>query len=186
MSPTTLSPPMTADEFAATDHKGFELVQGQLVELSVSNTTANTATEVLFYGIQFTKPRNLGAWFSSEGGVRCFPDDPDRVRKPDAFFVSRERLPGDTWSTAFVSIPPDLAVEVVSPNDLAYEVQGKVRESLEAGVTVVWVIYPETRTAFIHRAGRGVEIFENEELEAEPVLPGFRCKLAAVLPAPSK
>lgn len=177
MSSTTLSPPVTAEEFAARDHKGLELVDGQVVEVPVSSATAHTSSRVLFKGTEYTDPRQLGVWFSADGGIRCFPDDPDRVRKPDAFFVRRERLPSNIWTTPFVEVAPDLAVEVVSPSDLATEVRGKVQEYLDAGVPVVWVIFPDTRTAWIHRVDRGVEIFESGELEAEPVIPGFRCRL---------
>jgi Uma2 family endonuclease len=167
MSPTTLSPPVTADEFAAREHKGFELVDGQVVEVAASSATAHTSSRVLFKGTEYTDPRQLGAWFSADGGIRCFPDDPERVRKPDAFFVRRERLPVNVWLTPFVEVAPDLAVEVVSPS-----------------IPVVWVIFPDTRTAWIHRADRGNEIFESGELEAEPVIPGFRCRLSDVLPRP--
>jgi Uma2 family endonuclease len=75
-------------------------------------------------------------------------------------------------------IAPDLAVEVVSPNDTAYEIDEKVREFLDAGVPLVWVVNPEQRTVEIHRAnGFGTILRENDEISGEDVIPGFRCRV---------
>ena len=49
-------------------------------------------------------------------------------------------------------VVPDLAVEVVSPNDRQYDVDHKVAEYLEVGVKLVWVINPDTRVVVIYRA----------------------------------
>jgi Uma2 family endonuclease len=69
---------------------------------------------------------------------------------------------------------------VISPNDLASEIDAKVEEYLAAGVQVVWVINPDSRIARIHRSDSIRGVHEAEELEAEPVLPGFRCRLSDV------
>ncbi len=58
-------------------------------------------------------------------------------------------LTHSTKDGGYVYIPPDLAVEVVSPNDSAYEVENKVVEYLGVGVPLVWVIFPESRTAYV-------------------------------------
>ena len=81
----------------------------------------------------------------------CFPDAPAKVRKPDASFIRRGRLPGEALPDGFCPIPPDVAAEVVSPNDLAYEVDEKVGEWLRAGVRLVWVINPRARIVAVHR-----------------------------------
>ena len=80
------------------------------------------------------------------------------MRKPDVSFVRKERLPEGLTSEGYLYIPPDLAVEVVSPNDLAYQVDHKVDEYLNAGVPLVWVINPESRKVFIHRRDMSVSV----------------------------
>ena len=52
-------------------------------------------------------------------GYQCFPHDPGLVRKPDVSFVRYGRFPGGVLPEGWAKIPPDLAVEVVSPNDTA-------------------------------------------------------------------
>jgi Uma2 family endonuclease len=97
--------------------------------------------------------------------------------------IRKGRLPGERFPEGYVRIAPDLAVEVISPNDLAYEVDDKVEEYLRAGVRLVWVVNPQTRTVRIHRAdGSIAQRREGEDLTGDDVLPGFVCPLAAVFP----
>ena len=75
-------------------------------------------------------------------------------------------------------IAPNLAVEVISPNDSYEEVEEKVREYLAANVELVWVINPATRSVRVHRAdGSVTDLDENSELDGENVVPGFRCRV---------
>lgn len=79
----------------------------------------------------------------------------------------------------FLRIAPDLAVEVVSPNDTVYEVDEKVEELLAAGVRLVWVLNPETRIVEVHRLdGTVSKLHVADELSGEDVLPGFTCPVA--------
>ena len=79
----------------------------------------------------------------------------------------------------FMPIPPDLAVEVVSPNDLAYDVANKIEEYLKNGFSLIWIVYPSTRTVSIHRADGTVSLLhENDEISGESALPEFKCKVA--------
>ena len=92
-------------------------------------------------------------------------------------FISQGRAP-DPPPTGYLTLAPDLAVEVVSPNDRAGEVQGKVSDWLTAGSRLVWVIDPVRRRAVIYRADGSVALLaEHDALEGEDVLPGFGCPL---------
>src|SRR5262249_10914622 len=96
------------------------------------------------------------------------------------------RLPGDELPDGHVTIPPDLAVEVVSPNDLFYEVDRKVQEYLQAGVRLVWVVNPDCRLGWVHRADGSVGcVREQDELTGEDVLPAFRCPLRLIFQRPT-
>ena len=93
--------------------------------------------------------------------------------KPDVSFIRVGRLKPDLME-GHVPIPPDLAVEVVSPNDYFREVQDKVGEYLRAGVRLVWVLEPSSRTILVYWAdGTGETLNESGRLSGEAVLPGF-------------
>ena len=131
----------------------------------------------------FAEPHGLGWAFPADCGYQCFPDAPDKVRKPDASFIQRGRLPGEQLHEGHVRIAPDLAVEVVSANDLFDEVEIKVGEYLGAGVRLVWVVNPRTRTGQVYRAdGSVTRLREGDELSGEDVLPGFRCRVHDLFP----
>lgn len=83
-------------------------------------------------------------------------------------------------------IAPDLAVEMVSPNDGVYELDRKVDEYLRAGVRRVWVINPERQSVRIHRGpGDLSELIGPAVLADELVLPGFRCPLPELFAGPA-
>jgi Uma2 family endonuclease len=107
--------------------------------------------------------------------------DPDTVRGPDVAFWSKERLP--VIPDSYLDVPPDLAVEVVSPGDHYSRVQNKVRQYLRCGVRMVWVVDPEDRSVTVYRSQKEGKILgENDILTGEDVLPGFSCRVADLLP----
>ncbi len=92
-------------------------------------------------------------------------------------------MPGDVSPKGWVKISPDLAVEVVSPNDPAEELEEKLRDYRKAGVPLVWVIYPELRAAkVLRRDCPSAELEEEDVLSGEDVIPGFLCPLREILP----
>jgi Uma2 family endonuclease len=172
------------DLLAMPEGEKYELVDGHLVERNMSRLSNLVAGEVYYLVKGFVRNLDLGwVWTASQGYV-CFPDSPRKVRFPDVSFVRKDRLPDAvTPDGGYVYIPPDLVVEVVSPNDTAYEVENKVVEYLGVGVPLIWVIFPESRTAYLYRGdGTVVRLREDDELTGEPVLPGFRCRLGEIFP----
>jgi Uma2 family endonuclease len=70
-------------------------------------------------------------------------------------------------------------VEVLPPSDNPVDVQQKVRDYLEAGARLVWVIAPAARTTTIYRAdGSACLLREDDDLDGEDVLPGLTIPLA--------
>ncbi len=159
------------------DSKQYELVDGQLEEKEVSYLSSLIGGEVSRRLSNHVLERELGTVTGSDASFQCFDDDdPLKVRRPDVAFIARGRLPAEELARGHVTISPDLAVEVVSPNDYVYELNKKVQEYLRAGVRLVWVIDPENRTLLVHRANRTLAEFNPEdELTGEDVIPGFRC-----------
>jgi Uma2 family endonuclease len=112
-------------------------------------------------------------------GYQCFPDEPGKFRKPDVSVVSTARLVDIDSTTGFMPIAPDLAIEVVSPNDLASELADKIEEYLHNGFPLVWIVQPSTHTVTIHRGDGSVShLHADDEITGESALPTFRCKVA--------
>jgi Uma2 family endonuclease len=113
------------------------------------------------------------------GFVLGLPHDPERVRAPDVAFVTTARLSQGQLPEQFIHGAPDLAVEVLSPSDDPVDVQQKVRDYLEAGTRLVWVVAPRARTATVYRADGSARLLrEGDRLDGEDVLPGLVISLA--------
>jgi len=175
----------TADEFLALpDRDRYELVDGYLVEQNVSVLSSLVGARLLRLISNHCEAHAPAAWtFGADCLYQCFPGHPRKVRKPDISLIHPERLSAEQLEEGFLTLPPDLAVEVVSPNDLAYEIEEKVREYLEAGVRLVWVVYPPTRTVHIRRGDGTIAVAAStNDLEGEGVVPGFRCRVGDLFP----
>jgi Uma2 family endonuclease len=170
-----------AELLALPDEKNYELVDGRLVERTMSMLSSWVAGELHFQTRSYCQANACGWPFPGGTGYQCFTESPLKVRKPDVSFIRTARLPADAASEGYSSIAPDLAVEVVSPNDPVCEVGQKVAEWLAAGVPLVWVVHPEARAVRVHRRGGPVSWLRAEdELSGEEVLPGFHCRVAAI------
>ncbi len=99
--------------------------------------------------------------------------NPDVVRAPDIYFVSFARW-GDLDGNGFFVGAPDLAVEVLSPEDRASKVQEKVREYFAAGCSLVWIVDPDNRTVTVHPSANEAHVLSGRQsVTAEALLPGF-------------
>jgi Uma2 family endonuclease len=171
----------TPEEILAIDSDGsYELVDGQLVERPLMGAEANLiASELSFRLKSHVKAGALGVCFGENCPYQCFPHDPTRVRKPDASFVRTGRLPGDKVPRGSIRIVPDLVIEVVSPTDLAEDLDERLTDYLRAGVPLVWVVYPKTRHGQVYRPdGRSARVGPDGEMTGDDVVPGFACRLA--------
>jgi Uma2 family endonuclease len=163
------------------DQRGFELIDGQWKEKSMGIEASIVAANLLTLLKAHVKANALGYVCESEAGYQIFADRPNRVRKPDGSFVARGRFPDDKPFRGHSKVAPDLAFEIVSPNDLAEEVNEKVVEFLGAGVRLLWVVYPASRTVHVFRPNGGAAFLaETDELSGEDVVPGFSCRVADV------
>ncbi len=165
------------------DEKDYELVDGLLVERNMSVLSSWVGGQVYFELNAFLRENPIGWAWPADLGYACFSDAPKKVRKPDVSFIRKERLPEGLTSEGYEYITPDLAVEVVSPDETSYEVEAKVIEYLDAGVSLIWIIHPEVRTVRIHRGDGSVSWLRDKDgLSGEGVVPGFRCPVSAIFP----
>ncbi len=107
--------------------------------------------------------------------------DPATVRGPDVAVVLKARV-GDQLPIRFFPGAPDLAVEVLSPDDGPGEVAAKVADYLKAGSGAVWVIDPEGATLTVHTRGVSLKYGREEDVAGAPVLPDFRIAVRDLLP----
>lgn len=165
--------------------KGYELVDGRLQELNVSAKSSRVGAEFVFLLMLYSRTHQPGWVFQSDASFQCFPDDPNRVRRADAAFIALDRFTAEQYEAeGHITVCPDLVVEVISPNDLAAELNRKTEEWLQAGARLVWVIDPDAKLVYVHRPDGAADLRESDTLTGEPVLPGFSCRVADLFRLP--
>lgn len=173
---------MTADELLKLrlPDKRTELVRGKLVVREPAG--ARHGSVAMRLGVilgAYVPERNLGLVLAAETGFKL-PGEPQTVRAPDVGFVRAERVPARV-PVGYFDGAPDLAVEVLSPDDRPSEVGDKVSDWLAAGAGLVWVIDPGSRRTLVHRAdGTRSRLTDRDALEGETVVPGFTCLLREI------
>lgn len=169
-------------ELALDPDKNYEIVNGQPEEKAAfGGKHGLVATRLAVRLGSFIEASQLGE-VSTRANFKLVTNE----RIPDLSFVAADRIPPEGVPEGVWQIPPDLAVEIISPNDLHEKVSGKVLEYLEAGVQQVWIVSPEHRTVTIFRSMEQVQVFSGDrKLESPDLLPGFSCSLAEIFPAVS-
>lgn len=170
----------TEDDLRAMPKDGniYELVDGEIRMSPAGDRHSAVALRLASRLLVFVDQNRLGHVMGADAGYRL---PGGNVRSPDASFVSTGRFPDDQPTVDWGSLAPDLAVEVLSPRDRPRFVLDKVGEYLAAGVRLVWVVDPATRRATVHRSlTQARTIGEDDFLDGEDVLPGFRCRLGEV------
>lgn len=174
---------MTAEdlEHLYLPHKSTELVRGRVIVREPPGAKHGRIQAKLGYLVTgFVLQHNLGVTFGQDTGFKIGAN-PDTVRAPDLAFVAAERA-GRLPERGYAALAPDLAVEILSPDDRPGEVFAKVGDWLEAGTRLVWVIDASRREARVHRADGSLGLVSADgALDGEGVLPGFSCALAEVL-----
>jgi Uma2 family endonuclease len=167
---------MTADDLLTMPDDGMrhELVRGELRTMPPGGWGhGRRSLEIAASLNGFVNMHRLGGVVAGEVGFRL-ATNPDTVRLPDAAFIRIDRLEGINLDRGYYVGAPDLAVEVISPNDLYTEVDEKVAEWLEHGTRLVFVVNPRRRTVAVHRPGRDVRILGADDvLAGEDVVPGW-------------
>jgi Uma2 family endonuclease len=159
------------------DH--YELVDGVPKEKEMGAEADEIGLGLGSLLFAFVRSRRLGHVFGPKTGYVCFRDDPKKLRQPDVSYIATGRLDGDKAPEGHIKIAPDLAAEIISPHNLYEEIESKVAEYRSAGVKLIWIISPRTRTVLIRRLdGSCAEVGATGQLSGEDVLPGFTCAVA--------
>jgi len=165
----------------ASDLGRCELLSGELVRMNpaggehgrvVARLTVAIGTHVSTHG--------LGITYGAETGF-VLARQPDTVRAPDVAFVAAGRAP-TVHRSGFLEGAPDLAVEVLSPDDRPRYIREKVAEWLRAGASAVWVVDPRGRTVTVHDVQQEPTLLrEPDRLLGGEILPGLVMTVRDVL-----
>jgi Uma2 family endonuclease len=163
----------TADQlFHASGLGRCELIRGELHRMNAAGGEHGriAATLTCLLG-GFVMKHKLGTIYAAETGF-TLARDPDTVRAPDFAFIRAER--DVSMKSGFVPGAPDLAVEVLSPDDRPGYVREKIAEWLESGALAVWIVHPRKRNVTIHQSECEATTFsENDVLAGGAMFPGF-------------
>ena len=167
---------MTAQELLRYRNEPYrqELIAGRLREMEPSGFLHGQVTSwVGHLLLEHVSAHGLGVVVGAETGF-VLARDPDTVRAPDAAFVRAERVTAGGLPETYWPGPPDLAVEVLSPNDRREDVEAKALDWLAAGTRAVVTLDPRQHTATLYRSPTDIRALRSDELlDLDPELPGF-------------
>ncbi len=168
MSTRTL---MTAAEFERLPDDGnqHELDEGELIVMPPPMLRHGQIQALLAHLLRgFVAERKLGL-VATECGFRL---SDETVRGPDVVFLRQERLSlldFHHYSTA----PPDLVVEILSPDVNARQFNRRIGQYLTSGVHTLWVLDPDSETVNIYQKGGVRMLGPDDTIDAPELLPGF-------------
>lgn len=171
---------LTAEEFREIDdHRRLELECGELVIMNQPGLRHGyVCTKVVSVVDRFVEEHKLGRVFSNDAGV-VTERGPDTVRGPDVMYYSFQRLPADQLPEGYGAVPPEVAFEVLSPDDRPQRVIRKITEYLTIGVLCVVILDPESRTISLHRSGQlPQELSILDELRLPEISDAFTVQVA--------
>jgi len=169
---------LAADDLAALPDDGwrYELIRGELQRMAPDDIDHGQYGDNIQVPLSvYVRQHRLGRVMGNVGYT--LESNPDTVLGPDVSFVRADRMPS-RGGRPFPHLPPDLAVEVLSPSNGAGEIVRKVAIYLAAGVRLVWVIDPEARTVDVYTPAGVRVVGEGDTLDAGDVVPGFAIPVA--------
>jgi Uma2 family endonuclease len=178
-STSTRYTPAEVARLSDQDGKLYELAAGNLVEKPAMSTLSNWIAGQLMFLLKSCYPPDK-AYVIHEQPTYCF--EAGEMRRPDVLLVWAHRLaPGLTHDELFTV--PDFAAEVVSPTNTWSGIRDRVEDFLSAGVPLVWVVEPDTRSVHAYRKDGSIALYRaNDIVKSEPALPGLTLRVADLFP----
>ena len=165
---------MTLEEFLESDLEGYEYIKGEIIRMPAASLEHGIICSKVYLSLAlYVQEHQLGIVVTPDTGFQVG----ERVLKPDVAFLSTDSLPDD--HSRACPVPPDLAVEVVSPSDAFQRVIDKAFAYLEAGTQIVWVLEPRSKTIMVFRSEIDIKTLTRKDtLTGEDVVEGFSCPVA--------
>lgn len=182
MSTAELPKLVTLEEFLALpDDMDRELIRGEVRERPMTKRNrfhAETEAKLAYFLNDWLRQQPARGKVCS-GEVGCILQrDPDSTVGIDVAYFATDTVTGQSNATSLIDGVPVLAIEVLSPSDKVEEVTEKIRLYLNSGVKVVWIVDPHFKTVTIYQNNAEPELVNiNQQLAAEPHLPGFVLKV---------
>lgn len=172
----------TTDWLNPSDEKLYELIDGVPVEKRVSYLSLMIATRIARLIGNYAEPKNLGT-LATEVPLSGIFGRSNHGRRPDVCYTSFAALPVVPAAGDLKGVVPDFVAEVVSPHDVAIELEIKIQEYLAAGIKVVWIVYPDPKVVRVHHADGTMKLLNiTGTLDGGAALPGFTCVVADIFP----
>lgn len=174
-----ISTPISAEEFEQLSRDSearLECFDGEVIESSSPRLSHNLILRVLMVKVgAFDLQNTNGLWiFGSEYRLNS-----ERRVMPDlAFLRAPKHLLLDVDASP-IELIPDIAIEVISPSEMARDLERKITAYLDAGVSEVWTLYPESQHIYVHQADTS-KLFKSGDKLASSVLPGWSCSVSEI------
>jgi Uma2 family endonuclease len=172
--------PVSIEEFARMSGDGsWELIDGELVAVNPAAVRSSRIGGRFYSRLEaFVDGGILGWAYPADAGFILFADRAT-VRSPDAAVVLKGRVVEEP--DGFMPVPPDLAVEVLSPSDRIADALAKIAMYFEAGVRLVWLVNPATKLVTVFRPDADASVLGvGDVLDGGEVLPGFSIPVADI------
>ena len=171
---------LTDEEFRglSEDDSHYELINGEVVDMGNSGMEHGNISAYLCGLIElYARPKKLGVTCDSS---TAFSLKSGNKRSPDISFISKDRLLGlKRLPKGYFQGAPDLAVEVISPNNTFEELHQKIVEYFENGCRLVWVIHPDEKSILVYHKPQPDKLLQStDHLDGENILPGFTLAVA--------
>ncbi|MCY3832340.1 MAG: Uma2 family endonuclease [Chloroflexi bacterium] len=167
------------------DNRNVELVEGEIVDMPFPNpihaaVLASLAGEL----IVFVKESKSGRVLVGDAPfvLKRNAEGRDTLRGLDIAYISADRLPGKLPRSP-LRVAPDLAVEIISPSNKAGDIEKKIQQLLNAGTSLIWIVYPDLRTVTIHTVDGATTLTVTDTLTGGDILPGFEVRVADIFPS---
>jgi Uma2 family endonuclease len=172
------------DQPTTTEKPLYEVVRGVEVELASMGTFAGIVADKIYFLMELFLQRNPIGRAVRESLFRLDAEH-DTRRRPDVAFLSAERWPLNRPipSVGDWQVVPELAIEVVSPNDAYSEVMAKTKEYFHYGVKEVWLVDPTLQRANLYSSLDEVRIVGADKQIETSLLPGFSIRTADLFPS---
>jgi Uma2 family endonuclease len=168
----TITTRLTIDDFEQLPEElahNHELIDGELIDVSGNTPRNNSIRDWLVQTLApFVREHQLGFVISEQEY-----DFDGNAHGPDVTFIRTEKLPLLNPDKRVQRFVPDLAIEVVSPNDLFNDIMRKKGRYRRCGTAEVWILSPESREVYVYTE-RGDRILREDGELTTDLLPGFR------------
>lgn len=155
--------------------RNYEYIRGEITEIIPNSKSSNLGLLIGSFITVHVLNHDLGHTTGADGGYQV---EGERYI-PDVGFISKKRMP-DLEDATYISIAPNLAVEVVSPSDSQRKLTVKIGNYLAAGTTV-WVVYPDEQAIDIYAPNKTVvHLTKSDTLDGGAILPEFKLPLKQI------